>query len=97
MVGECVEEPILEIVVAGHGVPVDAVPVVPIAVGRARFRCLARREPGLAQHAEAQIVGAPAPPIRVGTQPGSTAWVRTSGHRRATAAASVVSSSLLSE
>ena len=34
--------------------------------------------------------GAPGPPIRVGTQPGSTEFDRTPGRRRATANASVV-------
>src|SRR4051812_24474362 len=41
--------------------------------------------------------GAPGPPIFVGTQPGSTALLRTSRHRRATAEASAVTYSLLSE
>src|SRR4030095_12852537 len=41
--------------------------------------------------------GAPGPPILVGTQPGSTALLYTSGQIRATATARVVTNSLLSE
>lgn len=39
---------------------------------------------------------APGPPIRVGTQPGSTAWAAVFSHRSATAMAKVVTHSLLS-
>ena len=41
--------------------------------------------------------GAPGPPILVGTQPGSTALLYTSGQMRATATARAVTNSLLSE
>ena len=41
--------------------------------------------------------GAPGPPILVGTQPGSTALLDTSGQSRATAQARAVTNSLLSE
>src|SRR5690349_1129436 len=44
-----------------------------------------------------RLSDAPGPPIRVGTQPGSTALLGTPGHSRATAAARVVTKSLLSE
>ena len=54
-------------------------------------------EPGLGGVALFEVVGGGGPPIRVGTQPGSTAWLITSGQRRARARASAVTNSLLSQ
>jgi hypothetical protein len=69
---------------------------------------VARRRMGLPRHPvvasqtwvrcpSTRSSGAPAPPIRVGTQPGSTAWASVAGRILASAIVRVVTQSLLAE
>ena len=94
---EYVEQFVLEALISDGGGRFPAAVMVPVTTRGARFRIVAGGEPLLRQVPQSQIVGSAASPILVGTQPGSTALLNTSGHSRATAAASVVAKSLLSE
>ncbi len=64
--------------------------MMPIPAADLNGRIVAGDEPGLGEMAHLQIrsSGAPGPAILVSTQPGSTALLNTSGHRRSTAKAS---------
>jgi hypothetical protein len=63
----------LEVRVEGRRVRGAALLVVPVATAGAGLGCVAGGEPLLGQVSESEVVGAPGPPILVGTQPGSTA------------------------
>ena len=71
--------------------------VMPITAGDEGFGCTEVASHSCVRWPRRRSSGALGPPILVGTQPGSTELVITSGQRRAIAAASVVTKSLLSE
>ncbi|VEA66643.1 Uncharacterised protein [Serratia plymuthica] len=91
------QQRILKNRIARGGMRIQAALVMPITAGNAGLRLCAGHQPLLRQVPQAQIVGGVFAPILVGTQPGSTALLTTPGQRRATAAASAVTNSLLSE
>ena len=68
--------------------------VVEIAAGPSGSGVVAGGQPDLGLDAQVEVVGGVGPPMRVGTQPGSTALEGTPGQRLARAKASVTSSSL---
>ncbi len=68
--------------------------VVEIAAGPSGSGVVAGGQPDLGLDAQVEVVGGVGPPMRVGTQPGSTALEGTWGQRLARAKASVTSSSL---
>ena len=76
---EGIEQLVLEPLVADRGMRLDPLLVVPVAARGARVCVVARGEPLLREVPEPQIVGRTGPPILVGTQPGSTALLSTSG------------------
>ena len=71
--------------------------MVPIASADLRLRILACSQPGLREMTFSQIVWRVRAAHFVGTHPGSTALLKTSGQCRATASAKAVRYSLLSE
>src|SRR5207253_1037373 len=66
---------------------------IEIPAAHFRARVLADGQPHLGRDALLRSPGADAPPIFVGAHPGSTAFERTCGQRRATAKASTTSNS----
>ena len=64
---------VLEPPVTDGGMRLGPALVIPVAAGGARLGILASGKPLLGEVPEPQIVGAPDPPILVGTQPGSNA------------------------
>ena len=81
--GQFLEQLALEPLVMDAAGRIDPALVMPVAAGGARLRVITGREPFLG---EVPAVVGTGPPILVGTQPGSSASLVTSGHIRATAA-----------
>ena len=85
------QEPALRLFVPRHRVRRTKLLVKEIFAAGERQRIVADREPRLGHVRLAQSPVAPEPPIRVATQPGSSAFERTSGQTRAIANASIAS------
>jgi hypothetical protein len=73
------------------------VPAVEVAAADERAPFVADRQPGLGDVRLGDVVGAPGPPVFVGTHPGFTALLEHPCHRRVTAAVKVASNSLPAE
>lgn len=94
---EFVEQLSLELRIVDSGMRLNASLMMPIPSASNRFRIIASSQPLLSKMSQPQVIWRISSPILVGTQPGSTELLRTSGQIRATAAARVVTKSLLSE
>ena len=88
---------LLDIRAPGVGMNPSRLFMIEVLACHPRRRLVADGEPACVTGASERSSGAPAPPILVGTQPGSTEFDRTRGQRRATANAKTTSSNLLSE